>query len=292
MHFSSDINRPPYEARDGYLQITSGCTHGTCKFCSFYKDSKFKFSPMSEIEEDIKELRDSGRRFDRIYLQGADPLIRSYEDLVTIAEMIHKYLPYVETIGGYACVDNLKNKTVEQLKHLFELGYCYFYFGMESGDDKLLKRMNKGYKSDVIVEQCKKMDEAGMPYIGNFLGGLGGHNYGLSHARESARVINQLKPAMIYASELTLFPDTPLSAEVDAGTFEEATELERIQELQEFIRCLTTETVFRAEHVTIPVPIYGKVPQDNAKMIAKLQRAIDENGEENLRNYRKHIFGL
>lgn len=189
-------------------------------------------------------------------------------------------------------MDNLKNKTVEQLRHLVELGYCYFYFGMESGDDKLLKRMNKGYTSDVIVDQCKKMDEAGMPYIGNFLGGLGGHNYGLSHARESARVINQLKPAMIYASELTLFPDTPLSAEVDAGTFEEATELERIQELQEFIRCLTTETIFRAEHVTIPVPIYGKVPQDNDKMIAKLQRAIDENGEENLRNYRKHIFGL
>ena len=145
--------------------------------------------------------------------------------------------------------------------------------------------MNKGYTSDVIVDQCKKMDEAGMPYIGNFLGGLGGHNYGLSHARESARVINQLKPAMIYASELTLFPDTPLSAEVDAGTFEEATELERIQELQEFIRCLTTETIFRAEHVTIPVPIYGKVPQDNAKMIAKFKRTIDENGEENLRNY-------
>ena len=86
---------------------------------------------MSEIEEDIKELRDSGWQFERIYLQGADPLIRSYEDLVKIADMIHKYLPYVKTIGGYARVDNLRNKTVEQLKHLVELGYCYFYFGME-----------------------------------------------------------------------------------------------------------------------------------------------------------------
>ena len=234
MHFSSGINRPPYEAKDGFLQITSGCTHGTCKFCNFYKDSKFKFSPMKEIEEDIKELRDSGWQFDRIYLQGAYPLIRSYEDLVKIAEMIHKYLPEVETIGGYARVDNLKNKTVEQLKNLYELGYCY----------------------------------------------------------ESARVINQLKPAMIYASELTLFPDTPLSEEVDVGTFEEATELERIQELQEFIRCLTTKTIFRAEHVTIPVPIYGKIPEDNEKMIKKLQNAIDEHGEENLRNYRRNIFGL
>ena len=53
-------------------------------------------------------------------------------------------------IGGYARVDNLKNKTVEQLKNLYELSY--FYFVMESGDDKLLARMNKSYKSEVIVE--------------------------------------------------------------------------------------------------------------------------------------------
>ena len=81
---------------------------------------------MEEIEADIKELRDSGWQFDRIYLQGADPLIRSYEDLVKIAEMIHKYLPEVETTGGYARVDNLKNKTVEQLKICMSLVIVIF----------------------------------------------------------------------------------------------------------------------------------------------------------------------
>lgn len=116
------------------------------------------------------------------------------------------------------------------------------------------------------------MDEAGILYIGNFWGGLGGHNYSLSHARESAHIINQLKPEMIYASELTLFPATPLSEEVDTGTFEEAIELERTQELQEFIICLTTKTIFRAEHVTIPVPIYGKIPEDNERMIKKIAK--------------------
>lgn len=292
MHFSSDINRPPYEAQDAYLQITSGCSHGKCGFCTFYKDSPFQLSPMEEIKADLKELKASGWGFNRIYLQGADPFIRKYEDLMQIAELIYKYLPQVKSIGGYARVDNLQNKSTDQLKNLAAVGYSYFYFGMESGDDKLLDRMNKGYHSETIIEQCKKMDDAGMLYVGNFLGGLGGHGWGLGHARESARVFNQLQPSMVYASELTLFPDTPLSVDVTEGKFTEATELERIEEMQEFIRCLDTKTVFKAEHVTIPVPIYGRIPEDKKTMIARLQQVIDGHSEEELKHYRSGVRSL
>ena len=37
MHFSSGINRPPYETADGYLQTTEGCSHNTCLFCTYFK---------------------------------------------------------------------------------------------------------------------------------------------------------------------------------------------------------------------------------------------------------------
>ena len=78
--------------------------------------------------------------------------------------IIYHYLPSVRSIGGYARVENLKNKMVEQVKQLAEKGYSYFYFGVESGDDKLLDRMNEGYHSDLVIEHCKKMDESGMLY--------------------------------------------------------------------------------------------------------------------------------
>lgn len=291
MHFSSNINRPPYEAQDAYLQVTSGCSHGSCNFCSFYKDARFKASPMEEVEADIKELAQYGARYNRIYLQGADPFILPYKKLKVIAELIYKHLPWVKSIGGYARVDNLKNKTVEQVRELKEIGYGGFYFGIESGDDFLLKRMNKGYTSDVIIEQMSKLGEAGMDFVGNFLGGLGGHGYGLSHARETARVSNIIKPTMIYASELTLFPDTPLMQEVNEGKYVEATEIERFEEMQEFLRCITIPTVFKAEHVTIPTPIRGNLPQDRNRMIRELQQLIDR-GEESLRKYRDNVYTL
>lgn len=292
MHFSSDINRPPYEANDAFLQITSGCSHGTCRFCTFYKDAPFRISGLDEIEADIRELAPYDGRFDRIYLQGADPFIVGYDKLMKVAELIRRYLPSVSSIGGYARVDNVRNKTVEQLQNLKDAGYGNFYFGNESGDDVLLERMNKGYHAHVVVEQLSKLDEAGMEYITNFLGGLGGHGYGLDHARKSAQVLNQLHPTMVYASELTLFPDTPLMQDVKDGSFVEATETERMEELAEFLRCLTIKTVFKAEHVTIPVPIRGRLPEDKERMIGQINqiRQLAEAG--GLDDFRGQVRGL
>ena len=293
MHFSSDINRPPYEAGDAFLQITSGCSHGRCEFCTFYKDAPFHISPIATVEEDIKELASGWYYpFNRIYLQGADPFVVPYDYLKKVAELIHRYLPQVTSIGGYARVDNVANKTVEQLKNLVKEGYSNFYFGNESGDDYLLERMNKGYKADDVIRFMSMLDEAGMSYIMNFLGGLGGHGYGMAHAEKSADVINQLHPSMVYASELTLFPDTPLSQDVKKGSFADATEEERLTEMREFIHCLDISTVFKAEHVTIPVPIRGRLPNDKEDMISLLDQVIEMARAGELDHFREKVVGL
>ena len=295
MHFDSDINRPPYEAYDAFLQVTKGCSHGSkggCDFCTFYKNVPFAPSPLEEIEADVQELKRYRYRFDRIFLQGADALVLPYKRLVEVAELIHRELPWVRTIGGYARIDNLKNKTPEQLKHLADLGFSNFYFGNETGDDVLLSRMHKGYEAEEVVRQLSKLDEAGMPYIMNFLGGLGGHGYGLDHARKSAAIINRLHPTMVYASELTLFPDTPLSRDVEAGLYEEATEAERFEELREFVACLEIPTVFKAEHVTLPEPIRGRLPEDRTRLLAQLDRLTDDARAGKLDNFRSMVMGL
>ncbi len=39
MHYTGTIWRPPYEAASLLLQVTAGCTHHKCKFCTLYKGS-------------------------------------------------------------------------------------------------------------------------------------------------------------------------------------------------------------------------------------------------------------
>ncbi len=292
MHFSSGINRPPYEAEDAFLQVTSGCSHGRCEFCSFYKEASFRISPLEEVASDIHELADMEIPFSRVFLQGADPFILPYDRLMRVAELIHTYMPSVQSIGGYARVDNIRNKSVSQLSALKDAGYSNFYFGNESGDTAILDRMNKGYHADFVVEMLQRLDQAGMPYIMNFLGGLGGHNYGLQHAQKSAHVINLLHPTLVYASELTLFPDTPLSRDVQNGKFVEATEVERLEELLEFIQDLRIPTTFKAEHVTIPVPIRGRIPEHQETMCNTVRELIGYARQGKFDTYRSQVRGL
>lgn len=73
------------------------------------------YQPLEEVEKDVDELAEYARqwKFSRIYLQGADPFITPYDYLVKVADLIHEKLPQVTSIGGYARVDNVRNKTVE-----------------------------------------------------------------------------------------------------------------------------------------------------------------------------------
>lgn len=289
MHFASNVVRPPYEANSVYLQVTSGCSHNACRFCTYYKDAPFAVSPEREIVEDLEELASYGMAFPRIWLQGADPFLLSFSRLKRIANLIHKYLPFVKTIGGYGRIDSLKNKTVEQLKELKELGYSGIVFGVESGDDKILKFMNKGYKANEIVPQLSKMDEAGLPYEVIFLSGLGGKGYGLDHAKKTAAVFNQLHPDRVLIAGLTIFPDTPLIQDVRKGTFVEATEGERVLELTEFLKDLNIDTLVDATNASIITTIYGRVPERKANMISRLQYIYDTYGEQGLRHQRDSL---
>jgi radical SAM superfamily enzyme YgiQ (UPF0313 family) len=154
MHFASGVVRPPFEAACGFLQITSGCSYNRCKFRTFYKDARFAVSPWEEIEADLDELAASPwRYYDRIWLQGADSFVLPYDRLMRVAEMIYEKLPWVKSIGAFARVTNFRNKTEEQLRNLAAARYSRLTVGVETGDDQLLTRMNKGYVSDEVLEE-------------------------------------------------------------------------------------------------------------------------------------------
>ena len=59
MHYTGTIWRPPYEASSLLLEVTAGCTHHKCKFCTLYNDLPFKFrmSPFEDIESDLQEAQ-------------------------------------------------------------------------------------------------------------------------------------------------------------------------------------------------------------------------------------------
>jgi radical SAM superfamily enzyme YgiQ (UPF0313 family) len=289
MHFASRVLRPPYEAKSKYLQVTKGCSHNKCRFCNYYNDVLFSISPLDEIIEDLKELKETSYTFKRIWLQGADPFSLSFGRLYKIALMINEYLPFVQSIGGYARVDSLKNKSIEELGILKDIGYNSIVFGIESGDDSLLDYMNKGYNSADILEQLSKMDEYDFDYTLIFLNGLGGHDYGLNHAIKTAEIFNQLHPKRVMVTGLTVFEDTLLMNDINSGDFRQADEKERIEELQVFLDKLEIETFIDATNASNIIPIFGKVPENKEAMIMHLKETYEKYGEKTLRNKRESL---
>ena len=79
LHFTGQVWRPPYEASSQLLQVTAGCTHNKCKFCSLYHGTKFRLSPIAEVEEDLKVIQDYQPRARRVFLTGANPFALSYK---------------------------------------------------------------------------------------------------------------------------------------------------------------------------------------------------------------------
>lgn len=149
MHYTGTVWRPPYEAWSALLQVTAGCTHRKCKFCTLYDDLPFPFkmSPMDDIEDDLKELYASTPDVTRLFLVGANPFVLRAEKLRQIAYLSKQYLNRLKTIGRFARITDIAPKSIDALKQLRSCGYNGITIGVETGDDEALSFMRKGYTS-------------------------------------------------------------------------------------------------------------------------------------------------
>lgn len=248
MHFTDTVYRNPYWPTFPLLQITQGCTHNRCKFCTMYKGVSFRLQPMEWIEEDLREIAEVIPDAKTIQLLSANPLALTYDKMAPILEKINQYLPHMEFIYTQGRVTDLKNKTVEQLKRLKDLGLREISLGVESGDDWTLDRVHKGYHAEDIIEQCGKLREAGMDFWMSFLNGVAGKEHSHDHAVNSAKIFSQCKPMLVGTGGLTLFPGTPLLIEAERGEFTPLSEKEMLIELKTFVENLTCDCSFITHH--------------------------------------------
>ena len=308
MHYTGTIWRPPYEADSLLLEVTAGCTHHRCRFCTLYSELPFKFrmSPIEDIESDLLEVqtlqtspdfrlltRLQGNRgpepFRRVFLTGANPFVLSTDKLLEIAALIHRYLPSVESIGCFARITDSVNKTDEELHMLRQAGYNGLTIGVETGDDAALSFMRKGYTSQDILTQCKRLEQAGIDYGFFYLTGISGKGRGEIGARASAEIFNQLHPFLVGPNMLTIYPESDLYQEIRRGNWEEEGEHEKYRELRTLVESLTIPTYFAAMGASNAIQLSGRLPQDKEKLLAALDQILSEVSEEDLRRYRRNL---
>lgn len=277
INYEGAIFRPPSEARSLIIQATIGCSHNKCTFCSMYKEKTFRARDFSDVEKDLISARSMYSSIRRIFLADGDALILSTERLVQILESVRRIFPECERVGIYGTSRSINLKSEQELRQLRELGLGIVYLGLESGNDEILRSINKGESSEDIVKAGKKARKAGLLVSVTAISGLGGQRLRTEHAKDTAKALSRMNPDFIGFLSLMVEPGTQLWEEVSSGSFTLLTPQEIIEEMVIFLKNIDSPgTVFRSNHASNYFSLYGNLNEDIPSMLGELEEAMKD----------------
>lgn len=275
LQYEEPVFRPPCEANSLIIQVTLGCPHNRCAFCAMYKMKKYRARDPEEVKADLRKARLMYSYVGSIFLADGNTVAMNSDKLADIISYARDLFPEAERVSSYGGARFLKGKPVRNLRKLREAGLDIIYFGLESGDDEILARMDKGVDSAGMIEAARRVKEAGIALSVYILLGLGGEDLWLQHAENTARALNAMQPDYIRPRTLAILPGMPLYEEAREGRFREASGETVMRELQALLNALEVEDAwFLSDHISNYIPVYGHLPEDREKMLATIDVAL------------------
>lgn len=280
MKYEGNIFRPPSEAYSLIVQVTIGCSHNKCTFCSMFKDKDFRIREISEVLEDLKDARQSYRRIDKIFLADGDALCLANSKLLEILGYCSELFPECKQVTLYGSPQDVLRKSLDELKELKQAGLKMVYIGAESGNDKVLENIVKGASREEIITAVQKLEQSGIKASVTFISGIAGKDGWKEHAIQSGTMISEMEPSYVGLLTLMLEPGTPIMDDVKAGKFELLSPEEVIAETFVMLENINVKKkcVFRSNHASNYISLRGDLPQDKEKMLAQLRKAMEDTG--------------
>jgi len=285
MYSEQVIVRPPSEANSFLLPVTLGCSHNKCTFCGTFTGIKFRIRPLEDIKQDIDKVAEHySWSMRRVFLENGDALICPQRRLVEVLKYLNQKFPRLDKIGTYATPQSAQIKSASELKELNQLGLKIAYLGVETGDEALLKKINKGASYDEIVEAGRKIKQAGITLSVTVILGLGGIEGSKKHALGTARILTYLDPDFAGALTLMLVPGTPLHKEWEDGKFTIISPFQSLEELKLILENSNfTNCFFTANHASNYLPIKARLPQQKAAMLKLIDEVLASKDMSQLR---------
>ena len=172
---------------------------------------------LEQIEDDLKEAKSIYGSIDRIFLVNGDASVLKADYLKAIALKIKKYFPECKTITMYASIQNIKAKTDEELKELRGLGINDLYVGIESGVEEVVSHINKGHSVEEAKKQLARLNKFNITHMALLMLGVAGKGNGERNAKQTAKLLNETKPGLIWVGTLGVFEGTKMHEEVKEG---------------------------------------------------------------------------
>lgn len=312
--------RPPSEAESLLIRITRNCPWNQCTFCPVYKGTPFSRRPVDHVIQDIDTVRQCvdiileakekgispGRALvestindlhaehaayqfvaggmKSIFLQDGNSLIIKPNDLIRILRHLKAAFPKVERVTSYARSQTIARIEDSHLKEMADAGLNRIHIGMESGSDKVLRRVRKGTDKATQIQAGQKVKKAGMQLSEYYMPGLGGGTLWEENGRETADALNQINPDFIRLRTLAMPQSAPLTIQFRDGGFDKMGEVDTARELLLFLESLQgiTSTVL-SDHVLNLFPeVDGVLPDDKERIMQPVRQFLALDPEEQL----------
>ncbi|MCF8052328.1 MAG: radical SAM protein [Desulfobacterales bacterium] len=316
--------RPPSEARSLLIRVTRNCPWNRCAFCPVYKGSRFSLRSVEHVVRDIdavhryvEKLRREGGdlpmakvrhlapdpseaggdmaafqaavhwslgSMDSVFLQDANSLIMPPKDLIRVLDHLKKRFPWVRRVTSYARSHTVARISDDYLSEMASAGLNRIHIGLESGSDRVLKKIKKGVDKATQIKAGQKIKTAGMELSEYVMPGLGGRSLSEEHAAETADALNQIDPDFIRLRTLAVPNGSPLAEQIAAGEFEKMTDVETAAEIRRFIQALEgiTSRIVSDHILNLFEEVEGRLPEDKPRMLDALDRFLALDAEEQM----------
>jgi radical SAM superfamily enzyme YgiQ (UPF0313 family) len=233
-----------------------------------YKGTQFRIRPVADILEDLSAAFEYyGEGIKTMFFPDGNTILMKTDQLITILEEARRLFPALERITVYGSARYINLKTEADLDRLKAAGLNRIHSGMESGDDAVLAKIQKGAIAGEIVEAGRKVKQAGIELSEYVLIGAGGRELTREHATGSAAVLNSIDPDFIRVRTLVPIPGTPLYEDYRQGKFTLLRPYEALEETRLLIESLTCRSMFYSDHYSNYAYVNGRLPDDKPAML-------------------------
>ncbi|MGM9565684.1 radical SAM protein [Evtepia sp.] len=299
--------RPPSEAYSLLLRINRGCGWNKCRFCGFYRDIPFSIRSAEDIKKDIDRIKywvdvfqgrvaqagnpqtegeqeacymaynwiQSGMK--SVFFQDGNSILMNPDGMIEVLEYLKATFPQIQRITSYARSDTINRLSLERLTRYRELGLNRFHIGLETGNDYILKLMNKGVDKATQIQAGIKAKAAGIEINEFYMPNMGGREYARESALDTADVMNQVNPDFIRIRSMALAENLEMYEDYRSGMLTRPNDIETIQEIRLFIENLHGITsVVDSDHIlNILLELRGKLPEGKDRMLATIDRFLE-----------------
>ena len=292
MRYEGNIFRPFSEANSYLLQCTIGCSHNGCTFCGMYKDKKFRVRSLAEIKEDIQMAAQKLGHVEKVFLCDGDAIAIETSMLLEILADLKNAFPSLRHVGTYAGPVSILKKSMSELTALRNAGLTKAYLGVETGDDRLLREVNKGAGYDEMLRAGFNLRHAGINLSSMVLLGLAGRGErSVEHAIATAKITNEMAPEYLAALTVTPVPGTVLFRQVTSGEFELPDAFETLEEMKILFEHITIDGLkFVGVHASNYLPINGTLQKDREKMLGLINSVLEKKDPSLIKP--EHMRGL